>query len=868
MNKIYYIWLLALLLCFGIEARADNVVSLSTASGTPGTEVTVSVGMVNTDAITTLQLSIPLDEELSLVENSANAGSRLSDHSVTVGTKDGVLNIVVYSQNMTAINGNSGEILTFRLLVGDAPKDIALTPSSLVIVGTDGLEKTGSTTDGSVSIRCAKAQYGSMTVDFGSVPIRSSYTRTVSITNIGNEPLTVTEVNFTDATFSTTTTLPFTVSAGQSTDLNVTYAPTERGNVEAQMKVVCNSISKLNTIQLTAQPFAVNEVHVGNVSGISDETVTIPLTMNNMDDIVGFQIEFQLPDALEYVEGSFELSDRKNGHQAVAIIQNGLLRIVAYSSQGNAFKGNDGVIGSFDVKLVGRNSVYLQPSTDILSANINGNTLNVLSRDYGGNITIQSPMISASNTLEFGDKPITEAVEQTYTIWNYGSAPLTISRVVFNDERFSIKETLPLVIDNGSSSTITIANSNITAGSFSGTMQIYSNDPDQRLFTANISGRIFVPNHLSFSAENAFTGEDVALTIEMDNYDAISGIQFDITSSDEYYIDVSKIELEERANGLNLTVQQIDESTLRLVGYLMNGSIASSSGKLMTVYLTPAEDLTDGTHQLTISNMLLGDNDLKNKYEGPAQQSTAFLVQSYILGDANGDRTVNVLDVVTTVNRILEKELEVFVFNAADINADNIINVNDIVGIVNIILWGQPSVNARMRDAADVNNDVLYLTQNDDNSYSLSLQNQGQYVAAQFDIRLSGGVTLEDICLNNHRGKGHQLSYEQIGKDIYRVLIVSYANQLIRDHDGELVHFETSNGGEIDIDNIMFVTKHQMTKEFAPLSTIITSIAGVKESNAIDIYTTNGRLLRKQTTSTDGLRKGIYIINNKKTIVK
>ena len=95
MDKTHHIWLLALLLCFGIEARADNVVSLSTASGAPGTEVTISVSMANTDAITTLQLSIPLDEELSLVENSANAGSRLSDHSVTVGTKNGVLNIVL-----------------------------------------------------------------------------------------------------------------------------------------------------------------------------------------------------------------------------------------------------------------------------------------------------------------------------------------------------------------------------------------------------------------------------------------------------------------------------------------------------------------------------------------------------------------------------------------------------------------------------------------------------------------------------------------------------------------------------------------------------------------------------------------------------
>ena len=662
------------------------MVSLSSVSGTPGTEVTVSVSMTNADAITTLQLSIPLDEELSLVNNSASKSSRLSDHLVTTGVKDGVLNIVVHSPNMTAISGNSGEILTFRLMVGDTPGDIALTPSRLVLVGTDGLEKTGSTSDGSVSIRCAKAQYGSMAVDFGSVPIRSSYSRAVSITNIGNEPLTVTEVNFTDATFSTTTSLPFTVNAGQSTSLNVTYAPTERGNVEEQMKVVCNSISKLNTIQLAAQPFAVNELHVGNASGISDETVTIPLTMNNMDDIIGFQVSFQLPDALEYVDGSFVLSERKDDHHAVVTIQDGLLRIIAYSAEGKAFKENDGVIGSFSVKLVGRNSVNLQPSNPILSAMIGGETTNVLSQSYSGRVTIQSPRISANNSLAFGDRVLTEDIEQTFVISNYGSAPLTISRIVFNDDRFSIKESLPIVVNNYKNTTITVVNSNKQAGDFSGTMQIYSNDPDQRLFTVDISGRIIIPGFLTLSATDVVAGEDVALEISMENYEAISGLQFDIITDGDYTIKASKIELAPRAEDLQVTVQKVGNNTFRFVGYLMNGSIASGEGKLMTIYLTPAPNLSEGMHQLSISNVKLGNSDLSNKYEGPNSQDVSFNLMAFVLGDANGDKDVNVLDVVITVDYILKKLPSGFVFKAADVNQDDDIDVRDVVSIVDIIL--------------------------------------------------------------------------------------------------------------------------------------------------------------------------------------
>ena len=52
-------------------------------------------------------------------------------------------------------------------------------------------------------------------------------------------------------------------------------------------------------------------------------------------------------------------------------------------------------------------------------------------------------------------------------------------------------------------------------------------------------------------------------------------------------------------------------------------------------------------------------------------------------GDANGDSSVDVLDIVSTVNYILNLTGEI---NCADINDDGSIDVLDIVAIVNIIL--------------------------------------------------------------------------------------------------------------------------------------------------------------------------------------
>ena len=282
-----------LLLCFGMGARAGNIVTIGTASGASGDEVTVSVSLANTDAVSSLQLSITMNEQLSFVDGSAVLGSRCTDHSVTAGVKDGALNIMVYSMGLAAISGNEGEVMSFRLKLGNQPTTVALTASKLILTDTDGNTVSGSTQNGSVSIRCAKAQYSSMTVDFGSVPIRSTYTRNVTVTNVGNEPLEVTGLQFSKypTDFSSTTSFPFTVNAGSSASINITYAPQERGTINETVKVVCNSISKLNNISLKAQPFAVNELHVQPTSGIADEVVTVSMTMNNMDAISGFQFE-------------------------------------------------------------------------------------------------------------------------------------------------------------------------------------------------------------------------------------------------------------------------------------------------------------------------------------------------------------------------------------------------------------------------------------------------------------------------------------------------------------------------------------------------------------------------------------------------
>ncbi|MBR6491256.1 MAG: dockerin type I repeat-containing protein, partial [Bacteroidales bacterium] len=54
-------------------------------------------------------------------------------------------------------------------------------------------------------------------------------------------------------------------------------------------------------------------------------------------------------------------------------------------------------------------------------------------------------------------------------------------------------------------------------------------------------------------------------------------------------------------------------------------------------------------------------------------------------GDANGDGTVNALDIVITVNYIFGATSIEFVFENADINGDGVVNALDLVVIINLI---------------------------------------------------------------------------------------------------------------------------------------------------------------------------------------
>ena len=109
-------------------------------------------------------------------------------------------------------------------------------------------------------------------------------------------------------------------------------------------------------------------------------------------------------------------------------------------------------------------------------------------------------------------------------------------------------------------------------------------------------------------------------------------------------------------------------------------------------------------------------------------------------GDANGDLSVNVLDIISMVSYVLEGDPTPFLFDAADLNGDDQVNVLDIIGVINVILGGTPKTSQASLAEAGVSLDEGELWVSSQASIAGM---QFTFTNASVDIRLSSSYPVE-----------------------------------------------------------------------------------------------------------------------------
>lgn len=199
-------------------------------------------------------------------------------------------------------------------------------------------------------------------------------------------------------------------------------------------------------------------------------------------------------------------------------------------------------------------------------------------------------------------------------------------------------------------------------------------------------------------------GTEAVLSIKMNNTVGVRGFQCDlvlpagVTVVMEDGMPAADLSTERttttKMNYFDSAIQS-DGSLRILCSSTKSYTFDGNSGEVCTVKVNIPEGIEVGDYQVVLKNIIYTDvNAARYTVDDITRKMT---VLDYVIGDANGDRSVDVSDAAEIANYILGNASSNFNFKASDINGDGSIDVSDFAGLANIILYGNTSNAARVR---------------------------------------------------------------------------------------------------------------------------------------------------------------------------
>ena len=190
--------------------------------------------------------------------------------------------------------------------------------------------------------------------------------------------------------------------------------------------------------------------------------------------------------------------------------------------------------------------------------------------------------------------------------------------------------------------------------------------------------------------------------------------------------------------------------------------------------------------------------------------------------------------------------------------------------IINYILNdGAASRQKEQRNVTDANLSLIPTI----DGYQLLLEDRDAFIGFQFDLQLADGASINDMRLNNDND--HLLTYRKLDDGKYRVVCYSLTNSAFTDNEAALLNITTNS--DITISKIRLTTIGLSEIGFNDMNATPTGIADasglIHQTSELKIYSLDGRLRRNICVQPgenplNGLKAGIYLIGNRKVIVK
>ena len=292
---------------------------------------------------------------------------------------------------------------------------------------------------------------------------------------------------------------------------------------------------------------------------------------------------------------------------------------------------------------------------------------------------------------------------------------------------------------------------------------------------------------------------------------------------------------------------------------LSNYALSTMQVSLNNVPQNKTDDLVEGiaktieelNQQVTYVGL---DWDMENVWGIDEGQGYPYLLalsgnepsSDQLLGDANGDGSVTITDVVLAAQFAVGKTPSVFIEENGDVNGDGNINITDVVIIANIAV-GKTTMTRKATAVMTESSDQLVaspieIKANETQIIEVSLDNSVAYSGFQMDVNLPEGVELVDIQLTDRAIEHSFITGDILGKK--RILGFSAGNEPIDGSSGSLLVLTVKannaiiNDEVLWLNDILFVEPNGTTHHFddTPLTVSVITFVNELQSNNVKIY--------------------------------
>jgi len=880
--------MMALLPMRSMAATATLSIEDFTIKG--GETKTMLIDVNNADMqVTLVQFDMRLPEGLSVVMEDGDYAIDIAGrttwkkHSVSVNLVDGLLRLMLHSNNREALSGTSGAVLSVKLTAASGFSSGNIQLENIKIVAPDANATTSKpgtyiyyVSDAvTLTAKSYTRQYGeanptfgyevtSGTITSGTPTITCSATATSPVGTydivIAKGSVTNSTVNLVKGTL-TITKAPLTISAGDYTkvegEANPTFTPTFSGFKNGETKSV---LTKQPSFSCTATTASTPGSYPVTVSGAEAKNYSI-----------------------SYVNGTLTVTAKPVPEPYAVLSDNGKTVTFYYDGQ----KTNRGGI---DINNSNSSSPYGTATTAIIDTSFadyrptsttywfkNCSSLTSITgmeNLHTDNVTDMSYMFTGCSGLTRLDLSgfRTDNVTSMYAMFEVCSSLKSLdvsgwSNDNVTDMKYMFSSCSSLTsLDVSGFKTDKVTDMEYM---FSGCSSLKSLDVSG-FKTGNVTSMGYM-----------FNGCSGLTTLDL------SGFKTDnVTSMLSMFYGCSSL------TSLDLSGFKTDNVTS--MGFMFCGC-----SNLTTIYVDngwSTDKVTRGNNMFTNCTSLVGGKGTKYDASHTNHEyaridkinSPGYLTEKQangLKGDVNGDGEVNGTDLVALVN-IIMRENGVG-YSAADVNSDGEVNGTDLVTLVNIIMAAKPARHLMAAESRGHGSGAqvaigaaIGSAMGDTRELTLTLSNRAMDVTmAQMDVTLPKGMRLADadngaVMAGRTSLYSHSLYVSSNADDnTVRLMLASGRNALIEGTEGTIIRLTVTTGadfegGDIVVGNMLCTSPDLTEARPQPVTLHLaadgstTGIAEMERSGEDEsFYNLGGQRMSAP-------RKGVNIIDGRKVVVK